>query len=425
MKYLSPFLIASFCLIGAHVPKAFSLLYLILFVSWFFIAFVDPRPLAPLPTNRLKFLRIVQALVFLFSLTYPLAMLGFGFWTLSGRSTLDVVSALLLPNGMLWWGVHMARRNFQLFTTCLLAYNFGGLIFLSSALFKTSGLNWYSARLDPGSLFVPWGNEISMNVRSVEQNGLLNVALLPASLILFFQRRFALASILAIPASFGILAVLPLSNGRLWIPSLLLSAWPLLCLIFRLIPTRVLNRAPFFFISFVFLFATFFKGLSSSVIPLSLFCDERLGIYQQSLARWKELITGGRLLNFTVSACGQQPLRLSLNGQPGAAWAMLHSVPLDVVGSVGLLPALPMLLFLLVAAWLYSKFAISWLAPPSFGEHSFYLLVLWSALAVVVIQWLLQPLIYADGLLYFLSYSLLGALFALKSPQVDNFTMFP
>jgi hypothetical protein len=421
MKLFSIVLISLFALVGAHVPKAFSLLYLALVISWLMSCCLDPRPLPYLPAIRRKLLRIAQVLVLLFSCTYPIAMLHFGFWQLSGRQLLDVVSAVILPTSLLWWGAYWARRGLPLFVACLLSYSFGGLVFLLAALFKTWGLSWFVPHADPETLLMAWGSEVSMNVRSIEQNGILNVVLAPVSLWLLLERRYWMGWLLLLVALVGWLAVLPLAHGRLWIVSLALASWPLVCLISKLVPhfissdhwLRWLPKA---------------VSLMAAVLLVSLlwsrravFCDERLGMFAQALHHWPVLMAGGRLLTYKTTLCdGQTSVLVSLQGGESAGIAMLHNVPLDVVATVGFWAALPMLSLLFLALYCCGQFLLFWLRPVATNQKLQCLWLLWCFLSAAVPQWLFQPLIYGDGLLYYLSYASFGALLVISGSKANT-----
>jgi hypothetical protein len=422
MHVFSLSLLILFALVGAHVPKAFSLLYLALALTWVMSWRLDPMSLPPLPAGRLKAFRVVQILVLLFSCFYPLAMLHFGFWQLSGRQLLDVVGAVVLPSGMLWWGFYWARRDLRVLVGCLLAYSIGGLVFLLAALTKTWGLSWFAPHADPGTLLLAWGAEASMNVRSIEQNGILSVVLAPVALWLFARRRVLIAAVMLLLAALGLLAVLPLDHGRLWIVSLALALLPwayraLVSLWHRLdgIGLGLWQRMALPLVTVV----CSFVALRHSWVRL---CDERFGMYAQALHHWPQLIAGGRVLKYEALQCdGLTRVVVSVNGSPLVAngivtTVFVHSVPLDVVAAVGLWAALPLLLTLGIALFFLARFLFLWLGPASLAWRSLWLHLFWCFLAVLVPQWLFQPLIYADGLLYYVSYAALGALIVLPVP---------
>lgn len=415
-------LLILFGLVGAHVPRSFTLMYLILGLSALMALPSESRHNIPLPLSGQRLFRILQLLVFLFSLSYPLAMVHYGFWDLDKRYLPDILNALLLPNALFLWGFHMACKRFRLLNACLLAYSFGGLVFLLSALIHTRGFDWFAFGFSHGSLSLPWGNHSSMNVRSVEQNGILNIVMMPVGIYALSVRRYWLSVFFLSLSFIALLAVLPLANGRLWIISILLSFWPLACRSFnsvssRLTLTQYSWTGPACLISLI-------ATIILSVHPRfnDFFCDERFEMYRQAVIHWKELISGGRLLAFRSLLCdGRSSVLVSLNGMPNSDVTMLHSVPLDVAASVGLLVAFPLLVVLATALVLFFVFALCWARNQATLPTTFDSYVFWSFLATLIPQLFFQPLIYGDGLLYYLSYAVIAALLFMISANPHSF----
>lgn len=418
MKVFSLVLIGLFALVGAHVPKAYSLLVVALVFTALKASREDHRALPPMAADRLLSWRTAQVLVLVFSCSYPLAMLHFEFWQLSGRQLLDVVSAVVLPSGLLWWGHYWARRDLRLFLGCWLSYGLGGLLFLLAALIKTRGWAWFAPQVDSGSLLMAWGSEASMNVRSIEQNGILCVVLAPVALRLLWRRRYLAAGATLLVALIGWLAVLPLHEGRLWIVSLALACWPLAAWSSR----SLWGMLHFWGVSDWARFGVPLTASAAVAVGWAFrphLCDERFSIYAEALRHWPELIAGGRILQYPYQLCNGQTAALALqeSGGPASGLSFLHNVPLDVLASVGLGPSLPLLLLLILALWAAGSFLLMWCRP---GGCSLQLQLFWGVLAVLVPQWLFQPLLYGDGLLYYLSYSALGALLAITAFNVGD-----
>jgi hypothetical protein len=343
-------------------------------------------------------------------------MLHFGFWQLSGRQLFDVVSAFVLPTACLWWGAIWARRDFRLFVCCLLSYSMGGLIFLVAALLRTKGLSWFEPYTDPGSLLMAWGSQASMNVRSIEQNGILALVWAPVGLMLLLGRRKWLASLILLASLIGLLSVLPLAHGRLWIVSLAIACWPSVATIY----IRIWHRIKVLDYPLLFLFGLSFIAVTFSYIwPYRRsFCDERFGMYYQALQHWPQLIAGGRTLTFKVLYCDGHTLgSVSTLPESSADISMMHSVPFDIVSTIGLLPSLPIIIVLFLAAASFLSYTIYWLKHDVEPAATSDLYLFWTVLSVMVPQWLFQPLIYGDGLLYYLSYCTLGALLVIQYPR--------
>jgi hypothetical protein len=420
-------LLLLFGLVGAHVPKAFTLLYVILGITWVRARWLDSIG------NELKTgkshadFRVVRLLVLLFSLSYPLAMLHFGFWRPNGSQLLDIVSALLLPNGLFWWGSYMARRDFKMLTTCLLSYGIGALIFLVSALLMTRGFAWFDPVVDPGSLMMAWGNEASMNIRSIEQNGILNVVLLPIAISKLCRRHYGAALLLLVLAILGILAVLPLQNGRLWTVSLALAFLPLICSASHSL-WKVMSAYHSGWrsrLKLPIVLSTLGLAILALIQHRANLCDERFAIYFQALRHWPGLISGGRTLSYDVIMCdGLTRSSLSLHAGSAPSFAMMHNVFLDVLATVGAIASLPMLLFLIFALFAFARFAFVLSCRRSWLYTNTALQLFWCFLAVIVPQWLFQPVIYGDGLLYYLSYAALGGLLIINMRGLPHSDFF-
>jgi hypothetical protein len=136
--------------------------------------------------------------------------------------------------------------------------------------------------------------------------------------------------------------------------------------------------------------------------------DERLDRFAGFLAHLFSTGWGGQVLQFRYFDHQRQSL-VTFNA---AAGDLLHNVPFDVVVRVGLVPAA---LLLVVVLPLYCR---------ALGQLRFALLDRGSAapalitagfLITLTVQWLFQPLIYGDGLLFYVGFVLLGYL-AAKPP---------
>lgn len=95
---------------------------------------------------------------------------------------------------------------------------------------------------------------------------------------------------------------------------------------------------------------------------------------------------------------------------------LLHNVVFDVYARVGWWPALLLLLVLiplLCRAYVHLRVALRAPEPGQLGGA----LVAAGLLLCLMVQWLFQPLIYGDGLLFYLGFLLLGYL-AAKQPSL-------
>ena len=219
---LIPFLLVF--LVGMHVPKAFTLLYLL-----YALLFWQTRNSPSLPLRRLWPLLPLS----LFSVSYAWASLHYGLWTMNGLDLLDLISVLALPCG----GVLLGARLAQSWTPRQLSwiwfvYGFGALCYVWTVLvfgrevFSSSPLEIWNQHRDL-SIAVPWGQQSVMNVRSVEQNASFAIAwMFPGLWLLLRKEQSRLAFLFSIAGLLGLLAVLAF-HGRIGLLVALLSVLPL------------------------------------------------------------------------------------------------------------------------------------------------------------------------------------------------------
>ena len=87
-------------LVGLHLPKAFTLLYLL-----YAVLFWQTRNAPAVAPSRLWPLLALAV----FSVSYAWASLHYGLWSLQGRDLLDLISMLALPCGGVWLGARLAQ----------------------------------------------------------------------------------------------------------------------------------------------------------------------------------------------------------------------------------------------------------------------------------------------------------------------------
>ena len=136
--------------------------------------------------------------------------------------------------------------------------------------------------------------------------------------------------------------------------------------------------------------------------------DERIDRFLGFLTHMVSTPWGGQAMKF-VYVDHQKETLVSFNA---AAGDLLHNVPFDVVVRVGLIPALLLLATVLPLFWRsLARLRLALLQSSSAGPA----LILGGCMASLAVQWLFQPLIYSDGLLFYLGFLLLGYL-AVKLP---------
>ena len=410
MKQLNNALLVLILLVGAHVPRSFTLLYLFIALNCF-IAITQhcltlPRPSCRNPAFSLSLLLIC------FSLLYSTMMVRYHFWSLQGRDLLDFTSSLVLPGSLFLTGLSIVRRSPKLLARCLFSYSIGALIFLIACLIKTRGFDWFGPQLDPASLFVAWGSETSMNVRSIEQNGILAISFLPIAIISFSRSRYITSLLVSLFSILALLAVYPLANGRIWIISLILSTLPLFGSATLLLLKLSRSVQPLLKYCLLAITSLTVVGTVRPLVNIAI-CDERFFVFTEALHRWETLFAGGRKLAFTITQCTGIPISVSMHTYVPQSLTMLHSVPLDIIASVGIFVFIPLGLCLLVALYLTSRLFFELIHCLSASTNSYTShLVLWGFISTLLPQWLFQPLIYSDGLLYYITFLCFGALFA-------------
>lgn len=135
-------------------------------------------------------------------------------------------------------------------------------------------------------------------------------------------------------------------------------------------------------------------------------CDERLSLHLAILARVGSAPWGGRQLVVPYQLCDGSP---GLLAAENGSVALAHNVILDVFRDTGLLPALLLVAALLPLLLLALRgFLRSWRQ----GCWPWPIALLWGWLMLLLGEWCFQPLLYADGLLFSLSFFVFAVLAA-------------
>lgn len=374
-------------LLGLHVPKAFSLYYLLLgWLAW------RSRG-AALPD---LWIRLSVALLLAFGVSYAAFSVHFGLWQLSGRDLLDLISMLLLPAAGVWVGtLAAARLSWRSMGWIWLAYGLGALaytwaVLLYGRVFLLDG-SWMllvQARRST-TIAVPWGADPLMNVRSVEQNAALVVTWwLPGLWLLLRERQKILGGCLLACATAGLAAVVCF-HGRLGYLMLLVGGLPLVWLLRHSAWfLRTLGGGGAALLGLLIWKPQFAQRLS----------DERFDRFAGFFPVAPQFPWGGNQLYFDGV--------LPFDARQGE---LMHNVLLDIYVRVGWLPVLLLSLALLPLLW---RALQALRAGLCLREQRGGALLAASLLLCLTVQWLFQPLIFADGLLFYFGFLLLGFLAA-------------
>lgn len=379
--------------LGLHVPKAFSLYYLLLiWLAW------RSRG-APLPNI---WIRLSAVLMLAFGLSYAAISVHYGLWQLGGRDLLDLISMLLLPAAGVWLGALAAARiSWRSMGWLWLAYGIGALgyawavLLYGRVLMPDGHWMWLVQARRSTTIAVPWGSDPLVNVRSIEQNAALVVTCwLPGLWLLLRERQKFLGGLLLACATAGLAAVVCF-HGRLGYLMLLVGGLPLAWL---------LRRSSWFW-------RTLAAGAMAVVGVLiwkpqsaQRLYDERFDRFAGFFPAAPQFPWGGNQLHFEGV--------LPFDARQGE---LMHNVLLDIHVRVGWLPLLLLSLGLLPLLW-RSLRALA--AGLSHSEQRGGALLAASLLLCLTVQWLFQPLIFADGLLFYFGFLLMGFL-AAKSHELQ------
>jgi len=393
--------------VGLPLPKALTLLcllYAVIFWQSRKAPVVAPRRLWPLLALAV------------FSVGYAWASLHYGLWTLQGRDLLDLISMLVLPSGGVWLGARLAQcwspRQLSLIW---LAYGLGALAYVWAVLvlgrdaLSSSPLEIWRQHRDL-SIPVPWGQQGVMNVRSVEQNASFAVAwMFPGLWLLLRKEHPRLAQLMVAAGLLGLLAVLAF-HGRIGLLVGLLSLLPLAWAVsserigahqsLKLSVWALLGLGGFLLLSLVSLL--WGRGDITSRLLARVY-DERLDRFLAFLTHIPDTLWGGQRLSFEYF----EQQRQVWVGFDAPAGDLLHNVPFDLVVRAGLIPAIALLLAVVPLLCRSIRQLGQLLRDPASRGHA---LITAGFLIVLTVQWLFQPLIYADGLLFYFGFFGLGAL---------------
>jgi hypothetical protein len=363
-------------------------------------------------------LSLALPLLLLFSLGYAGLSLQHGLWRLGGRDLLDLVSMLVLPAAGLWIGGLAAQRlSWRQMAWLWLAYGLGALLYtwlvlLHGRLLVPGGdwLDLLQHRRD-SVIAVPWGAQPSMNVRSIEQNAALAAAWLLPGLALIRARAERRLGLVLAPAGLAATLASLCFHGRLGLLVAALGGVPLLL---QLPSPRAWWRRGLLLLAgggLAFAAALAQRPMLWQALRARLY-DERLDRLVAFLPAAPRFPWGGNQMQFAVFDQQRQVL-MQFDARQGE---LMHNVLADLYVRVGWLPLLALLLVLALCLPPALRHLLQALRrAPQAGPA----LVLAGVLIALVVQWLFQPLLYADGLLFFLGFLLLGYLAAGPAAQAS------
>ncbi len=409
---LSLALLLTAALVGMHVPRSFTLLYVFSLLSVWLAVHLDQQIAKVF--RRLYAFRVPLLILLLFSSAYVAGMLHWQLWTWRS-DRLDIVNALILPVLLFSTGVAAVSWPQSLRIRVLLAYGIGGLVYVLLALWLARTPSWDLTQTFIEEIPVPWGSTGSMNVRSVEQNVFPSLLLLPAALLILLRpfREINISRILL----FGVIWILAAHanwslDGRMgWVVCALASLPVAVQIAGRLTPRMWswMRRQPLLALPLLVSIGSlliFFVASRLAANPNpELFCDERFALFSAMLARLDQAPWGGRLLRVPFVGCDSQvQYLLALHG---GNILQAHNVLLDIYFNVGVIPSFLLLAFLAICCWRCRCWLVGLCRSPDWQSS-----MRWGWICLLTVQWLFQPLLYSDGLLYYLSFFCLGVFLA-------------
>jgi len=399
--------------VGLHLPRSFTLLYGFAGVIAALVLLAgqgsDLNNGGVHHSNRRSTLLLV-----LFALSYGIGMMWWGFWRWPADA-LDLVNALILPGLLFFVGIQAAALSRTWSTRVLLTYSLGGVVYGLAALAVARQPWWNLSQIFPRTIHVAWGSLVEINVRSVEQTSYPALLLMaPALWLLGAQssaRQRRLGIVLLAISALGAHVVWSL-NGRLGWISLLWSMVPIVWLLgsrlFALL-CRTWHQSCWILLIVSALLGfghriLFRGGIQGSGTWSQGLCDERFSIFGSILMRLHQAPWGGRSLVVPFSLCGDPSSTLVLAAK-GGALTMVHNVILDIYFNVGWIPVV-----LLLAVIIPNVLAVFWGFWVAWPRWDWQVVLRWSWVCFLACQWLFQPLLYSDGLLYYFSFFVLGLL---------------
>ena len=401
--------------IGLHLPRSFLLFYIFAGAVLARARFLAYEKTATAFRYQLR----TAVLLLIFAITYAVGMVLWGFWTWPTDS-LDIINSLVLPALLFFVGTQAGRLSRAWSTGVLLAYSFGGLVYGLAALARSREPWWNVSQIFPLTIGVAWPSLAEINVRSVEQNAYPALLLIAPALWILARptssRQRLLGMLLLALSLLGAHVVWSL-NGRLGWLALVLALLPIarffLVAIQKHLSLTSKRILLLVFSSAVALlaFATYFLrpgSFDGSGVWSQGLCDERISTFASMLTRLHYAPWGGRVLRIPYVLCGDFSPS-ALLAYPDGSITMVHNVILEIYFTAGWLPVVLLAIALFPSLVLIARGFLS-----GWACCDWYFLLRWGWFCSLLCQWLFQPLLYSDGLLYYFTFFLIG-LFAVRS----------
>jgi hypothetical protein len=376
-------------LLGLGIPKAFSLLYLGLVGAAFWLHRYPG-------SGASRLLIWSMGWMVLFGLSYAAFQVGWAVWNPPSSYVAEILAVTVLPAAGLWVGWLLHRRGQSFCTALILAYVGGALVY-SLASLALSRIPWWNVtETFVHVVRVPWGHPEFLSTRAVEQRAFLSLVLLPIGLTLATAqiKRCRYLGALMLGMAFLAAHVSWAMRGRIGLAALAISLIPLLWLFGR----HSIRWIVLLISGFAMAFA----------IGSGYLCDERPWLVGGFLARLLEAPWGGRLIQYSYADCNPQAIN-QFGSFPGSSSFTPHNLVLDVYNDAGWIPALCLLIAILPICF---SLLVGFWRSISVSGWTWPLALRWSFVSVLVVEWLAQPFLYTDQLMFTVGFVAAGIFLA-------------
>jgi hypothetical protein len=379
---------------GLGFPKSFSLLYLCLLVA---VSKVIRAPSMPIPRS----ISIACICLIAFGVSYSVIQVHHGVWAPPSRFKAEIAAITLLPWSCLVLGWKIAPRRAEIMIKTIIAYMTGCLIYALLSLYITEVM---TDDIPQNVLKVPWGNQQFLSVRAIEQRAFLSLPLLPLSCyIISHSKATSERAISFLMFMMGCLALVftMVAHSRIGILVLLISSAPYTMFLHKRLRVGLMT---------IFTLAVAYLGSFTRIL-----CDERVSLITNFINRMPQAPMGGRKLNFSYADCDPS-LTNQFGSFAGSDAFSPHNVLLDIYNDCGIIP----FIFILCAVFIVVGLFLSryWRSLRNGDHPDVFLFLTWGVFSTLLVEWITQPFLYTDQLMFSLGFLFVGAsLYLLSSPH--------
>jgi len=306
----------------------------------------------------------------------------------------EILAIIVLPASCLFIGLRLVRLlSSDELSYVIFFYILGSLSYSVISVLISHVPWWNFEQVFYHVLRVPWGESIFMSTRAVEQRAFFAIALTPVLLIKNKARNLntkILKSIVTFMVALG-LYVRYSTASNIGYAVLYLSLIPL---IVNACHYRLLKWG----ITCLYLLIPFAAFFSKKV------CDERFSLQGTFLKNMLAAPWGGRSLSFAYKSCIEGE-KLTFGSSTAASTFTPHSALLDIYNDSGMIP---FILFSIATLLILDKIVKIFLKIKMTAQPTIHFYLRWSLLSVFIVQYLAQPLLYTDQLMFNISFAFAG-----------------